>query len=103
MNPPAPPEVCAVKMTLRIADAQARYARKRWYAWREEYATRPDTVSMTAIGSLTTAMWTAEAALAAAATEWRNVLAERAAAMPVAERWNLAALEKWAQAQVETL
>ena len=98
MKPPAPPEVCAVKMTLRTADAQARYARKRWYAWREEYATRPDTISMVAIGSLTTAMWAAEATLAVAAAEWREVLAAREA-LPVAERWNLAELEKWAQAQ----
>ena len=98
MKAPAPPEVCAVKMALRTADAQACYARKRWYAWRKEYATRPDTISMVAIGSLTTAMWTADAALTTAATEWRKVLAAREE-MPVAERWNLAALEKWAQAQ----
>lgn len=97
----APPEVCAVKMTLRTADAQARYARKRWYAWREKYATRPDTISMVAIGSLTTAMWTAEATLATAAAKWREVLATREA-MPVAERWNLADLEKWARAQGDT-
>ena len=101
MKAPAPPEVCAVKMALRTADAQARYARKRWYAGREEYATRPNTISMVAIGSLTTAMWTAETTLAAAATEWREVLATREA-LPVAERWNLAALEKWAQAQGDT-
>ena len=85
-------------MALRTADAQACYARKRWYAWRKEYATRPDTISMVAIGSLTTAMWAAERTLSQWAERWRECLAARDA-MPVAERWNLAALEKWAQAQ----
>lgn len=50
------------------------------------------------IQAVTVEMWAAERALAQWAERWREILAAREA-MPVAERWNLAALEKWAQAQ----
>jgi hypothetical protein len=43
-------------------------------------------------------MWDADAELLTAAEKWREVLAERNA-MPVADRWDLAALERWAVAQ----
>lgn len=46
-------------------------------------------------------MWATERTLAQWAERWREVLAAREA-MPVAERWNLAALEKWARAQGDT-
>lgn len=101
MKAPAPPEVSAVKMTLRTADAQARYARKRWYAWREDTASVAGVWSRqlkAAVADLTERMWAAERALAAGAQRWREVLAARES-MPVAERWSLADLEKWARAQ----
>lgn len=98
MKPQPPPHVRAAKLALRAASKAAREARARWYTWREEYAKRPDTISMIAVGSLTAAMWTAEQTLAIEAANWRCVLAEREA-LPVAERWDLAALERWAQKQ----
>lgn len=108
MKASAPPEVCAVKLALRQASHSARDARKAWYAAKVVCALA-EAVHLTHsdleagdIGITTIKMWAAERALAQWAERWREVLAAREA-LPVAERWNLAALEKWAQAQVETL
>jgi hypothetical protein len=49
------------------------------------------------ISECTMRMWDSEIALDRAAARWREVLAERAA-MPVTDRWDLAALERWAAA-----
>jgi hypothetical protein len=89
----------AAKMALRAADRAAREARKAWTAERAaargQHWGREDPEK---IGDLTYAMWSAEAHLAACAAAWRVVLAEREA-MPVAGRWSLMGLDKWARAQ----
>jgi len=50
------------------------------------------------LASTTIAMWSADLHLEAMAANWRAVLAERLA-LPTAERWDLAALQRWAAAQ----
>lgn len=104
MKPPAPPDVCEVKLTLRRLDREAREARKHWYAAREDTASVAGVWSRqlkAAVADLTERMWAAERALAAGAQRWREVLAARES-MPVAERWSLADLEKWARPQGDT-
>lgn len=85
-------------MTLRTVAKTTREVRLRWYALR---AQPPSVTPPLDIGATTSEMWAAERALAGQAARWREVLAARDA-LPVAERWSLAALEKWAQAQGDT-
>ena len=92
----------AVKLRLRAASKKATEARKAWTSCRSsaleilrhfselDAATREDTLRTTL------AMWTAEDELSDAAEQWRQCLADRAA-MPKAERWNLAGVERWAE------
>ena len=98
-----------VKLSMRQASRRARDARKEWYAVRAFFNKGTDWLAVHSKGeyavpeawdiqAVTVEMWAAERTLAQCAERWREVLAAREA-MPVAERWNLAALEKWAQAQ----
>ena len=90
----------AVKLRLRAASKNAAEARKDWTGLRllMAKAQHENTRAMhaEAIGVHTLRMWGAEQALAAIAEEWRACLAARAA-MPKAERWNLAGVERWAE------
>ena len=92
----------AVKLRLRAASKDATEARKEWTGLRflMAKAEHEETRAMhaEAIGIYTLRMWAADERLAAIAEEWRACLAARAA-MPVADRWDLAALERWAVAQ----
>ena len=89
----------AVKLRLRAASKSAAEARKEWTGLRLLMATALDdearAMHAEAIGSYTLKMWAAERDLAAVAEEWRACLTARAA-MPKAERWNLAGVERWA-------
>jgi hypothetical protein len=98
----------AAKMALRAADRAAREARLEWTTVRAA-ATRNEATIPVAFGAAagswqvtagvaTLAMWSAEARFAACVATWRVVLAERES-MPVADRWSLAGLDKWARAQ----
>jgi hypothetical protein len=90
------------KMAMRAADRSAREARKEWTRLRGSLAAEAvdvaTAVDMEVVGRVTLNMWRAEAQFAACAATWRDVLAEREA-MPVADRWSLAGLDKWARAQ----
>lgn len=100
-SPPAPDHVREVKTALRSAFKAAQEARKEWTGLRflMEKAKQEERVMHTeAIGVYTLRMWADEHALDIAAARWRDVLAERAA-LPVADRWDIAALERWAVAQ----
>ena len=88
----------AVKLRLRAASKKATEARKTWTETRALISPRVIYGDIEAAGIVTLDMWAAEHALAAVAEEWRQCLAERNA-MPVADRWDLAALERWAAAQ----
>ena len=101
MSEPTPLEHArAVKLRLRAASKNAAEARKDWTGLRllMAKAQHENTRAMhaEAIGIHTLRMWGAEQALAAIAEEWRACLAARAA-MPKAERWNLAGVERWAE------
>ena len=103
MSEPTPLEHArAVKLRLRAASKKAAEARKFWTSGRTQYG-NPEShfgpgIMRHMIGQMTIAMWDAETELAAVAEEWRACLAARAA-MPAADRWDLAALERWAAAQ----
>ena len=58
----------------------------------------PSSISHAQVTAYTLAMWCEDQDLAAIAEEWRACLAARAA-MPAADRWDLAALERWAAKQ----
>ena len=93
--------VSAVKLRLRAASKKTAEARKNWVSARTQCIDANYWTSTTmrdVVSDLTMDMWAAEHALAAIAEEWRACLAARAA-MPVADRWDLAALERWAAAQ----
>ena len=102
MKAPQPPaSATAARLAVKRASAACRAVRIRWNALRS------DTINVLdighepralAIGDLTAELWAAEHALAEAAAGWRQVLAEREA-LPVAERWNLIDMERWASAQ----
>lgn len=99
-SPPAPDHVREVKTALRRAFKVAQDARKELTGLRflmSKATTDEQAAHAEAIGLYTLRMWNAEAALETAAARWREVLAERTA-MPVADRWDLAALERWAAA-----
>ena len=99
--PPAPDHVREVKTALRRAFKAAQEARKEWTGLRylmSKATADEQAMHAEAIGLYTLRMWAAENDLADHAVCWREVLAERAA-MPVADRWDLAALERWAVAQ----
>lgn len=86
---------------MRRSSRVARDARKDWYvARRDTHLTTGEWPWQlkSAVADITEAMWAAERVLSQWAERWREVLAAREA-MLVAERWNLAELEKWAQAQ----
>ena len=94
MSEPTPLEHArAVKLRLRAADKVARDARKEWTDLRAmsdvEWGVRR-------VHDATVEMWNTERDLASIAEEWRACLAARAA-MPKAERWNLAGVERWAE------
>lgn len=96
MSKPLPPEhVRQVKTALRRADKAARAARLEWTTLRDIHKAG---VTPGGIVQATLRMWNTEADLEAAAAAWRLILAEHES-MPVAERWDLAALERWAAAQ----
>lgn len=122
MPKPLPPARARdAKSALRRAGKAAREATIAWTTLRDIYkagnagdsqgdiitatlrflmskaATDEQAAHAEAIGLYTLRMWNAEAALETAAARWREVLAERTA-MPVADRWDLAALERWAAA-----
>jgi hypothetical protein len=93
----------AAKLAMRAADRAARQARKTWTGARTmagQIAAEGEVTIQVEInvGAITLAMWSAEAQFAACVAAWRDVLAEREA-MPVADRWSLAGLDKWARAQ----
>lgn len=107
----APDEVRAVKMALRAASDRATSARRYWTSVRAATVQRidPATGRYTAeansdddhiahVGAATMAMWASEASLAKAAETWRTCLDARKR-LPASERWDLAALERWAKAQ----
>ena len=96
-KPSPPPRAVAAKTALREASRVAREARKQWTAVRDTYRFNRSPTTLD-VGYFTRRMWAAENDLADHAARWRNILAERAA-MPVADRWDLAALERWAVAQ----
>lgn len=102
MKAPQPPSAAlAAKMAVRRASAACRAVRVRWNTLRSETISVLDLghePRALAIGDLTADLWAAEHALAEAAAGWRQVLAERDA-LPVAERWNLVDMERWASAQ----
>lgn len=88
------------KAALRRASKAAQEARKEWTGLRllmAKATAGEQAMHAEAIGTYTLRMWNAEAALETAVARWSDVLGERAA-MPVAERWDLAALERWAVA-----
>jgi hypothetical protein len=99
--PPPPAHVREAKSDLRRAYKAAQNERKDWnglrYLMSKAESDETRAMHAEAIGLYTLRMWTAEAALETAAARWREVLAERAA-MPVTDRWDLAALERWAAA-----
>jgi hypothetical protein len=104
-SPPVSPALArarASKLAMRAADRMAREARKAWTGLRGSLAAEPAIVStMTdkeVVGRLTLAMWSAEVRFAACVDAWRLALSEREA-MPVADRWSLVGLDKWARAQ----
>lgn len=96
-KPPPPASAVAAKADLREASRVAREARKQWTQMRDIYRDNM-TPTTTDVGYATRRMWAAEKDLAVSAARWRNILDERTA-MPVADRWDLAALERWAVAQ----
>lgn len=109
MKAPAPPEVCAVKLALRRMSRRTRDARKEWYAVRDFFNKGTDWLAEHGKGeyavpeawdiqAVTVEMWACERSLAQWAERWREVRDAREA-LPVAERWSLADLEKWARAQ----
>ena len=92
-----------VKRQLRRASTFLREVRKRWYELRDTTKAGLDIghePKVMQIGDLTAELWAAEADLADAAAAWRDALARRQA-LPVAERWDLAKMERWAAAQPE--
>lgn len=91
----APEQVRALKMTIRARSEALRLTRKEWTDLRAQFAAAPASISHARLTALTLAMWCDEQDLAAAAEQWRACLAEREA-MPVSERWDLAALQRWA-------
>ena len=100
MTEPTPLEHArAIKLRLRAASKKATEARKEWTGLRLLMAAALDdearAMHAEAIGSYTLKMWATERDLAAVAEEWRQCLTDRAA-MPNAERWNLAGVERWA-------
>ena len=97
-NTHPPVHVRDAKIALRRASKAARSARIEWTNLRDRYKADHWCVDDDDIAPATIKMWRAEAGLDRAAARWREVLDERAA-MPVAERWDLAALERWAVAQ----
>lgn len=89
------------RLAVKRASAACRAVRIRWNALRTETINVLDLGHEPrehAIGELTAQLWAAEHALAEAASGWRQALAERES-LPVAERWNLVAMEHWASAQ----
>lgn len=92
--PPPPAHVREAKSDLRRASKAAREALFEWMVLRDIHKSG---ITPDGVVPATLRMWTAEAALGTAAARWRSILAERAA-MPVADRWDLAALERWAVA-----
>ena len=99
MTEPTPLEHArAIKLRLRAASKKATEARKAWTSARALIAPRIIYGDIEAAGIVTLDMWAAEHALAAVAEEWRQCLTDRAA-MPVSDRWDLAALQRWAAAQ----
>lgn len=100
-KPPPPDSAREVKMTLRKHARWAANARRDWTEVRAEHNSATFTVNAQAdaqVGHVTRVMWAAEVNFWDSVIRWREVLEERAA-MPVAERWDLAALERWAAAQ----
>jgi hypothetical protein len=95
-KPPPPPRAVESKSTLREASRVAREARKQWTEMRSIYRCNRTPTTMD-VGYATRRMWAAENDLADRAATWRNILDERKS-LPVAERWDLAALERWAVA-----
>lgn len=102
MKAPQPPaSATAARLAVKRASAACRAVRIRWNALRSDTINvldlghEPRTL---AISDLTADLWVAELALAEAAAEWRRVLAKRDA-LPVAERWNLIDMERWASTQ----
>ena len=99
-KPPPPDHAREAKMTLRKHARWAANARRDWTEVRAEHSAA-FTVNAQAdaqVGHVTRVMWSAEANLRGSVIKWREVLDERAA-LPVADRWDLAALERWAVAQ----
>lgn len=98
---PALAEARRVKLVLRKYAHACRETRKRWLALREKTRIAIQIgagADFELVAQLTTELWTAEQNLADAAVLWRENLAAREA-LPVAERWNLVDMERWAQAQ----
>lgn len=92
-----------VKRQLRRAGTFLREVRRRWYELRDATKAGLDIghePKVMQIGDLTAELWAAEADLADAAAAWRDALARRQA-LPVAERWDLAKMERWAAVQPE--
>jgi len=98
MPKPLPPtRAREAKAALRRASKAAREATIAWTALRDRYKRDHWCVDDDDICPATIAMWNADKQLESCTARWREVLAERAA-MPVADRWDLAALERWAVA-----
>lgn len=98
MPKPLPPARARdAKSALRRAGKAAREATIAWTTLRDIYKAGNAGDSQGDIITATLRMWTAERELEIAVEWWGVILAERAA-MPVAERWDLAALERWAVA-----
>jgi hypothetical protein len=99
----APPPASArdAKLTVRHASAACRAVRIRWTTLRDSLINVLDLANGSQkqlIGELTAELWIAERVLAEAAAGWRKVLAERET-LPIADRWNLVDMERWASAQ----
>lgn len=100
----APPPLYSAmdaKLTVRRASVACRAVRIRWTTLRNSLINVlaiGDDAQKQAIGELTVELWIAERALEEAAAGWRRALAEREA-LPVADRWNLVEMERWASAQ----
>jgi hypothetical protein len=99
--PPPPVSAKEAKLTVHRASAACRAVRIRWTTLRASLSNVLDLANgpqNQSIGELTAELWIAERVLAEAAAGWRRELAEREA-LPVADRWNLVDMERWASAQ----
>lgn len=96
-----PVEARAARLAMRHASHRAREARKCWNDVRAATIAGMDIghePRELEIGAATVALWTCEVEQAEAAAAWRAALAAREA-LPVAARWNLVDMERWASSQ----